>query len=205
MSIPVTIAYGDNESPAFIDSALFILREAGAQLTLETIEIGSRIYGMNYNKGILPSSFDSLKRTKCLLIGGAHMPQKEGFEHVCHVIRQHFGLSDEHRDEEGLNVDEGTMIRAISYINDDFAMFEAADETSSSTLLAAIMLLEHCRQSEVAADVKNALQQTLKTGINKPSLLSRLLGQSPPDAMLFAETVCGHLGKKPSEKSASSV
>ncbi len=205
MNTPLTIAYGDEDFPAYIDAALMVLREAGAAFSIETIEIGSRIYGMNYGKGILPSSFDSLERTRRLLIGGSNLPQKEGYVPVARVIRDHFGLGDEHHDEYGLSVDDDTVIRAVSYVNDNFAMFEAVDETPASALLAATMLLEHSQQQQAAAAIKTAMLHTLKTGIAKPTLLARLLGRSPSEALLFAETVCSHLGKKPSESAASGV
>jgi isocitrate/isopropylmalate dehydrogenase len=205
MSIPVTIAYGDQDFPEFIDAALLVLREAGAQLTIETIEVGSRIYGMDYNKGILPSSFSSLTRTRRLLIGGSHLPSKEGYEHVCSVIRAHFGLGDEHREEYGISIDDDAAIRAISHVNDDFAMFEAADETPASALLAATMLLEHTGQEAMAETIRSTMKNALRAGLREPSLLQRWLGKSPSAATLFAESVCHHLAKKPSEKLTSDV
>ena len=41
---PITVAHGDGIGPEIMDATLQILKEAGARLEIETIEIGEKVY-----------------------------------------------------------------------------------------------------------------------------------------------------------------
>ena len=43
-TIPITVAYGDGIGPEIMEATLHILKEAGAKLAIEKIEIGEKVY-----------------------------------------------------------------------------------------------------------------------------------------------------------------
>jgi isocitrate dehydrogenase len=55
-STPITVARGDGIGPEIMDAKLHVLQEAGAQLDVETIEIGEAVYNRGYSSGIEPQS-----------------------------------------------------------------------------------------------------------------------------------------------------
>lgn len=142
MSTPIIVAYGDT-SPEIMDAALHVLREAGAELEIESIQIGERIYSMGSTTGILPSAWECLHRTR-ILLKAPTLPPEEGKEDVTAVIRDRMGLdaSMHHAGE-----------LAASYINEHFALFEPLESTPESMLEAALMLLEHTGQAAVKARI----------------------------------------------------
>lgn len=142
MTTPVTVAFGDGDAPKIMERVLFILKESGADITIESIQVGKRIYDMESPFGILPSSFDSLARTRVLLKGPTHLPDKEGVKDVGQVIRDMFKLDSSHRIAGRL---------AQAYINDSMAIFEPSSHEASleNMLEAAQMLLSHIGQGHI--------------------------------------------------------
>jgi isocitrate dehydrogenase len=92
MSVPITVAYGDGIGPEIMDATLRILREAGAKLAIESIEVGERVYNMGASSGILPSSWESLRRTKVLLKAPITTPQGKGYKSLNVTMRKTLGL-----------------------------------------------------------------------------------------------------------------
>src|SRR5690606_17948327 len=88
MSVPITVAYGDGIGPEIMDATLRILREAGAKLAIESIEVGERVYNMGASSGILPSSWASLRRTKVLLKAPITTPQGKGYKSLNVTMRK---------------------------------------------------------------------------------------------------------------------
>src|SRR5256884_5328501 len=64
--LPITVAHGDGIGPEIMAATLHILKEAGANLEIETIEIGEKVYLAGNSAGIEPSAWESLRRTKGL-------------------------------------------------------------------------------------------------------------------------------------------
>jgi isocitrate dehydrogenase len=92
MSTPITVAYGDGIGPEIMEATLHVLREAGAKLAIETIEVGERVYNMGATSGILPSAWDSLRRTKVLLKSPITTPQGKGYKSLNVTMRKTLGL-----------------------------------------------------------------------------------------------------------------
>ncbi|NBO18567.1 MAG: NADP-dependent isocitrate dehydrogenase [Proteobacteria bacterium] len=92
MSTPITVAYGDGIGPEIMEATLHILREAGAQITIETIEVGERVYNMGATSGILPAAWDTLKRNKVLLKAPITTPQGKGYKSLNVTMRKTLGL-----------------------------------------------------------------------------------------------------------------
>ncbi|MFM7855358.1 MAG: isocitrate/isopropylmalate family dehydrogenase, partial [Flammeovirgaceae bacterium] len=60
----ITVAHGDGIGPEIMEATLSILEAAGAQLIIEKIDIGEKVYEKGHTSGIAPESWESLRRTK---------------------------------------------------------------------------------------------------------------------------------------------
>ena len=89
---PITVAHGDGIGPEIMDATLHIIKEAGACLDIETIEIGEKVYLRGNSAGIETSSWDSLRRTKVFLKAPITTPQGGGFKSLNVTTRKAFGL-----------------------------------------------------------------------------------------------------------------
>ncbi|MDQ2871960.1 MAG: NADP-dependent isocitrate dehydrogenase, partial [Candidatus Eremiobacteraeota bacterium] len=75
-----------------MDATLRIIAAAGAQLDIETIEIGEGVYNRGLSNGIEPSSWDSLRRTKVFLKAPITTPQGGGFKSLNVTVRKTLGM-----------------------------------------------------------------------------------------------------------------
>jgi len=92
MSTPITVARGDGIGPEIMDATLRIIQAAGADLDIEEIEIGEKVYERGHMTGIEPSAWDSLRRTKVFLKAPITTPQGGGFKSLNVTIRKSLGL-----------------------------------------------------------------------------------------------------------------
>src|SRR2546427_5691952 len=91
-TIPITVAYGDGIGPEIMNATLHILKEAGAKLDIERIEIGEKVYLSGNTSGIDPSAWDSLRNTKVFLKAPITTPQGGGFKSLNVTVRKTLGL-----------------------------------------------------------------------------------------------------------------
>jgi isocitrate dehydrogenase len=89
---PITVAHGDGIGPEIMAATLRILKEAGARLAIETIEIGESVYKRGLTSGIAPESWDSLRRTRVFLKAPITTPQGGGFKSLNVTVRKSLGL-----------------------------------------------------------------------------------------------------------------
>ena len=89
---PITVAHGDGIGPEIMDATLHILKEAGARLDIETIEIGEKVYNSGNTAGIAPESWESLRRTKVFLKAPITTPQGGGFKSLNVTVRKTLGM-----------------------------------------------------------------------------------------------------------------
>src|SRR5499433_1056562 len=90
--IPITVANGDGIGPEIMAATLRILEASGAQLEIETIDIGEKVYLAGNTSGIEPSAWDSLRRTKVFLKAPITTPQGGGFRSLNVTARTTLGL-----------------------------------------------------------------------------------------------------------------
>ncbi len=90
--VPVTVAYGDGIGPEIMDATLSILEAAGAQIAVEPIEIGERVYLAGNSAGIEPSAWESLRRTKVFLKAPITTPSGSGYKSLNVTVRKTLGL-----------------------------------------------------------------------------------------------------------------
>ena len=88
----ITVARGDGIGPEIMDATLRILQAAGAQLDIEEIEIGEKVYLQGNSAGIEPEAWDSLRRTKVFLKAPITTPQGGGFKSLNVTTRKVLGL-----------------------------------------------------------------------------------------------------------------
>ena len=91
-TVPITIARGDGIGPEIMAVTLDVLQEAGARLEIEEIEIGEKVYQAGHSAGILPSAWDSLRRTRVFLKAPITTPQGGGFKSLNVTVRKQLGL-----------------------------------------------------------------------------------------------------------------
>lgn len=143
----IAIAYGDGFGPEAMEAALTVLREAGATLEIESIEIGSRVYAMGSKTGIRPSSWKTLQKTGVLFMGPVLPP--EGLPSPGNTIRERMG--------------------------DEFSLFEAEYGPEawkekpgridpSPMIRAGAAMLAHLGQAEPAERIHFALERALAEG-----------------------------------------
>src|SRR5918993_4263218 len=89
---PITVAYGDGIGPEIMNATLHILREAGARIDIQTIDIGEKVYLAGNSSGIEPSSWESLRRTKVFLKAPITTPQGGGYKSLNVTTRKTLGL-----------------------------------------------------------------------------------------------------------------
>jgi isocitrate dehydrogenase len=90
--IPITVAHGDGIGPEIMAATLHILKAAGANLEIETIDIGEKVYLAGNTSGIEPSSWESLRRTKVFLKAPITTPQGTGYKSLNVTVRKTLGL-----------------------------------------------------------------------------------------------------------------
>ena len=91
-TIPITVAYGDGIGPEIMEATLHILKEAGAKLAIERIEIGEKVYLSGNTSGIDPSAWDSLRNTRVFLKAPITTPQGGGYKSLNVTVRKTLGL-----------------------------------------------------------------------------------------------------------------
>jgi len=89
---PITVAYGDGIGPEIMEATLNVITAAGAQLDIEEIEIGEKVYLKGVTSGIEESSWESLQRTKVFLKAPITTPQGSGFKSLNVTVRKMLGL-----------------------------------------------------------------------------------------------------------------
>lgn len=89
---PITVAYGDGIGPEIMSATLRVLEAAGAELAIETIEIGEKVYLAGNSAGISDESWESLLRTKVFLKAPITTPFGGGFKSLNVTTRKTLGL-----------------------------------------------------------------------------------------------------------------
>ncbi len=90
--VPITVAHGDGIGPEIMAATLNVLQQAGAQLQIDTIDIGEKVYLSGNTAGIEDKSWDSLRRTKVFLKAPITTPQGGGFKSLNVTTRKALGL-----------------------------------------------------------------------------------------------------------------
>ncbi|CAN5426659.1 NADP-dependent isocitrate dehydrogenase [soil metagenome] len=90
--VPITVAYGDGIGPEIMNATLDVIQAAGANIEIETIEIGEKVYNKGQSAGIEPYAWESLRRTRVFLKAPITTPQGGGFKSLNVTVRKVIGL-----------------------------------------------------------------------------------------------------------------
>jgi len=89
---PISVAYGDGIGPEIMAATLKILHAAGANIAVEPVEIGEKVYLRGIETGMEPEVWDSLRRTKVFLKAPITTPQGKGYKSLNVTTRKALGL-----------------------------------------------------------------------------------------------------------------
>jgi isocitrate/isopropylmalate dehydrogenase len=206
----ITVAYGDGVGPEIMEAALIILREAGARISIETVEVGERIYNMGARYGILPSAWETLSRNKILLKAPVIIPPDKGYNELNEAIYEKYGLLSGNIISTNVLEDmpDSSFMKGTANIGEDFALFEAAHDAAadiarknivnpSGMIHASVMLLEHIGQAETASLIQNSWLKTIEDGIHTIDIYRKNISRKKAGTKEFTEAVIDRLGKAP--------
>ncbi|MDI1316209.1 NADP-dependent isocitrate dehydrogenase [Flavobacterium sp.] len=88
----ITVAKGDGIGPEIMDATLDILKAAGAQIEIDEIEVGEKVYLSGNTSGIASESWDIIRRNKIFLKAPITTPQGGGYKSLNVTTRKFLGL-----------------------------------------------------------------------------------------------------------------
>jgi isocitrate dehydrogenase len=88
----ITIAKGDGIGPEIMDATLEIILAAGAQINIEEIEVGEKVYLAGNTSGIASESWDTIRKNKIFLKAPITTPQGGGYKSLNVTTRKFLGL-----------------------------------------------------------------------------------------------------------------
>lgn len=88
----ITVAKGDGIGPEIMDATLEILMAAGAQIEVEEIEVGEKVYLSGNTSGIAKESWELIRRNKIFLKAPITTPQGGGYKSLNVTTRKFLGL-----------------------------------------------------------------------------------------------------------------
>ncbi len=88
----ITVAKGDGIGPEIMDATLEIIMAAGAQLNIEEIEVGEKVYLGGNTSGISDTSWDIIRKNKIFLKAPITTPQGKGYKSLNVTTRKFLGL-----------------------------------------------------------------------------------------------------------------
>jgi isocitrate dehydrogenase len=88
----ITVAKGDGIGPEIMDATLKIILAAGAELEIEEIEVGEKVYLAGNTSGISDESWDIIRKNKVFLKAPITTPQGGGYKSLNVTTRKFLGL-----------------------------------------------------------------------------------------------------------------
>jgi isocitrate dehydrogenase len=88
----ITVAKGDGIGPEIMDATLAVIKAAGAQIEIDEIEVGEKVYLAGNTAGIAKESWDVIRRNKVFLKAPITTPQGGGYKSLNVTTRKFLGL-----------------------------------------------------------------------------------------------------------------
>jgi isocitrate dehydrogenase len=88
----ITVAKGDGIGPEIMDATLEIIKAAGAEIEIDEIEVGEKVYLSGNTAGIAASSWDIIRKNKIFLKAPITTPQGGGYKSLNVTTRKFLGL-----------------------------------------------------------------------------------------------------------------
>ncbi len=88
----ITVAKGDGIGPEIMNATLLILEKAGAEIEIDEIEIGEKVYLAGNSSGIAAKDWDTIRENKVFLKAPITTPQGGGYKSLNVSTRKFLGL-----------------------------------------------------------------------------------------------------------------
>jgi isocitrate dehydrogenase len=88
----ITVAKGDGIGPEIMNATLLILEKAGADIEIDEIEIGEKVYLAGNSSGIAAKDWDTIRGNKIFLKAPITTPQGGGYKSLNVSTRKFLGL-----------------------------------------------------------------------------------------------------------------
>ena len=88
----ITVAKGDGIGPEIMNATLDIIKAAGAQIEIDEIEVGEKVYLSGNTSGIASESWDIIRKNKIFLKAPITTPQGGGYKSLNVTTRKFLGL-----------------------------------------------------------------------------------------------------------------
>lgn len=88
----ITVAKGDGIGPEIMEATLEIILAAGAEIEIEEIKVGEKVYLSGNTSGIAPESWEVIQRNKIFLKAPITTPQGGGYKSLNVTTRKFLGL-----------------------------------------------------------------------------------------------------------------
>lgn len=88
----ITVAKGDGIGPEIMDATLKIISKAGAQIAIDEIEVGEKVYLNGNSSGIDAKAWETIRRNKVFLKAPITTPQGGGYKSLNVTTRKFLGL-----------------------------------------------------------------------------------------------------------------
>ncbi|MGQ9644724.1 MAG: NADP-dependent isocitrate dehydrogenase [Ignavibacterium sp.] len=88
----ITVAKGDGIGPEIMDATLRIILSAGAQIKIDEIEVGEKVYLAGNTSGIARESWDIIRKNNVFLKAPITTPQGGGYKSLNVTTRKFLGL-----------------------------------------------------------------------------------------------------------------
>lgn len=88
----ITVAEGDGIGPEIMQATLHILNASGANIEIQKVEIGEKVYLRGEPAGIEPQTWDKIRHSKAFLKAPITTPQGGGYKSLNVTVRTSLGL-----------------------------------------------------------------------------------------------------------------
>lgn len=88
----ITVAKGDGIGPEIMDATLKVILAAGADIEIDEIEVGEKVYLAGNTSGIAAASWDTIRKNKVFLKAPITTPQGGGYKSLNVTTRKFLGL-----------------------------------------------------------------------------------------------------------------
>jgi isocitrate dehydrogenase len=88
----IAVAHGDGIGPEIMSAALRVMQAAGADLELQEIDLGERVYRAGHSSGVAPGAWDVIRSADAIFKAPITTPQGGGFKSLNVTLRKSLGL-----------------------------------------------------------------------------------------------------------------
>lgn len=204
-NIPISIACGDGIGPAITDAALCVLRDAGAKVHIDFVEIGLRAFHYGFALGIPKSCMETILRNRVLLKAPTITP--DGTRHKLPVLGDE-QVSFYRPDVSVIGIAPQVVPRSMTTANSECVVFEpdcdalpdiaySDDINPTGMINAAALMLTYIGQEQAGRNIGNALLKTLEEGIHTADIYDASYSREKVNTAEFTAAVSERLGQAP--------